>query len=75
MKVTDKRQKPNTIDFADLDCGDVFQDEDGDICMKMDNGIYSSYNAVVLSTGITFKCEMSTPVTPLIAELVIKGEN
>ncbi len=74
MKVTDKRQKPNTIDFGNLDFGNVFQDEDGDICMKMGNE-YSSVNAVVLTTGVTFSCSMDTPVTPLNAELTIKGEN
>ena len=71
MKVTDKRQKPSTIDFADLEYGDIFQDEDGDICIKMDNSYYSSSNAVVLSTGQSFCCNMDAPVTPLVAELTI----
>ena len=70
MKVTDKRQNPITIDFADLEYGDVFQDEDNDICIKMDND-YSAANAVVLTTGQSFCCNMDTPVTPLVAELTI----
>ena len=70
MKITDKRQNPVTIEFADLEYGDVFQDEDNDICIKMDND-YSAANAVVLATGQAFNCEMDTPVTPLWVELII----
>ena len=73
MKVTDKRQNPITIDFADLEYGDVFQDEDNDICIKMDND-YSHANAVVLSTGTAFACELDAPVTPLNAELTITNK-
>ena len=74
MVVTDKRQKTNIIDFCVLDFGDVFQDEDGDICIKMDNDS-SPLNAVVLSTGTAFTCGYDAPVVKLITELVIKGEN
>lgn len=70
MRVVDKRQPAITIDFGNLEFGDVFQDEDGDICIKMDND-YSFANAVVLSSGCAFKCELDTPVTPLVAELTI----
>lgn len=70
MKVTDKRQNPGTIDFADLEYGDVFQDEDGDICIKMDNDL-SAFNAVVLTTGVAFCCNLDAPVTPLVAELTV----
>jgi hypothetical protein len=70
MVITDKRQKQNTIDFSELQYGEVFQDEDGDICIKMDND-YSASNAVVLATGQAFNCKMDTPVTPLWVELII----
>ena len=70
MKVTDKRQNPITIDFADLEYGDVFQDEDNDVCIKMENN-YSAANAVVLSSGCAFKYELDAPVTPLNTELII----
>ena len=74
MRITDKRQNPITIDFDDLECGDVFQDEDNDICMKINNTYYSSPNAVVLSTGHAFNCELDTPVTPLNAEVIITNK-
>jgi hypothetical protein len=70
MRVTDKRQDPSTIYFADLEYGDVFQDEDKDICIKVDNDL-SVFNAIVLTTGVAFCCSMDTPVTPLVAELTI----
>jgi hypothetical protein len=70
MKVTDKRQTPSTIDFGNLEYGDVFQDEDGDICIKMDSD-YSAANAVVLTTGQAFCCNMDAPIIPLIAELTV----
>ena len=71
MVITDKRQKPGTIDFGDLEFGDIFQDEQGDICMRVENA-FSVVDAVVLSTGVIFSCSMDTPVTPLNAELIIK---
>lgn len=70
MKVTDKRQNPVTIEFGNLEYGDVFQDEDNDICIKMDSD-YSAANAVVLTTGQAFCCNMDAPVIPLIAELTV----
>ena len=70
MLIVDQRQKANTIDFGCLDNGDVFQDEDGDICMKIDT---HNFNAVVLTTGETFNCYADTPVILLNVELVVKG--
>ena len=75
MVVVDQRQKTNTIDFGCLDFGDVFQDEDGDICMKIDNHCLNGESeAIVLTTGVTFCCAMDTPVILLKTELVVKGE-
>ena len=75
MKVTDKRPLPNSIDFGCLDFGDVFQDEDGDIAMKIDGHcLNGTTNAVVLTTGATFCCNMDTPVILLNAEVIVKGE-
>lgn len=75
MKVIDTRQLTNTIDFGCLDFGDVFQDEDGDIAMKIDNhNLIGTNNAVVLTTGALFTCCMDTPVILLNTELVVKGE-
>lgn len=75
MKVTDTRQLTNTIDFCCLDYGDVFQDEDGDICMKIDNHCLNGESeAIVLTTGVTFCCKMDTPVILLNAELIVKGD-
>jgi hypothetical protein len=73
MRVVDKRQNPITIDFENLEYGDVFQDEDNDICIKIDND-YSAANAVVLSTGQAFHCNMDTPVTPLNSEVIITNK-
>jgi hypothetical protein len=70
MVITDKRRKPNTIDFGDLEFGDIFQDEQGDICMRIENA-FSVVDAIVLSTGVVFSCQMDTPVIPLSAELII----
>jgi hypothetical protein len=75
MRVTDTRQLTNTIDFGCLDFGDVFQDEDGDICMKIDNhNLTGTNNAVVLTTGTVFTCCTDTPVIPLYAELTINNK-
>ena len=75
MTITDRRQNPNSIDFGCLDYGDVFEDEDRDICMKIDNHcLTDTSNAVVLTTGATFCCAMDTPVILLNTELVVKGE-
>ena len=75
MKVTDTRQPANTIDFGCLDYGDVFQDEDGDICMKIDNHcLTGASDAIVLTTGATFACYADTPVVLLNAELIVKGD-
>lgn len=38
MQVIDKREIPLTITFGDLNIGDAFQDDDGDICIKTDVG-------------------------------------
>jgi hypothetical protein len=73
MLITDQRQKTNMIDFGNLEFGDVFQDEDGDICIKVEND-YGPASAVVLSTGMVFSCKTDTPVVKLITELTIKGE-
>ena len=75
MKVTDTRPLANSIDFCCLDYGDVFQDEDGDICMKIDNHcLNGASDAIVLTTGATFCCTMDTPVILLNAELIVKGD-
>lgn len=75
MKVTDTRQLTNSIDFVFLDFGDVFQDEDGDIAMKIDNhNLIGTNNAVVLTTGAMFTCCADTPVILLNTELIVKGE-
>lgn len=75
MVVVDQRQKTNTIDFGCLDYGDVFQDADGDICMKIDNHcLNGASDAIVLTTGATFVCYADTPVVLLKTELVVKGE-
>lgn len=70
MRVTDKRRKPNAIVFKDLKYGDVFQDEAEDICMKIDNNC-SLANAIVLSSGFAFKCDLDMPVLLLNAEVII----
>lgn len=75
MKVTDTRKFGNTIDFGCLDCGDVFEDEDRDICMKIDSQhLNDTSNAVILTTGATFRCCMDTPVVLLNAEVIVKEE-
>lgn len=38
MQVIDKRGTPLTVTFSDLNIGDAFQDNDGDICIKTDIG-------------------------------------
>lgn len=38
MQVIDRREAPLTTTFRDLNIGNAFQDEDGDICIKTDVG-------------------------------------
>lgn len=44
MQVIDRRGIPLTTTFGDLNIGDAFQDEDGDICIKTDVGAYMYYD-------------------------------
>lgn len=37
MQVIDRRGTPLTTTFDDLNIGDAFQDDDGDICIKTDS--------------------------------------
>lgn len=37
MTVIDRRVTPLTTTFDELNIGDAFQDDDGDICIKTDN--------------------------------------
>jgi hypothetical protein len=73
MLITDKTQNPNTTIFRNLEFGDVFQDESGDICMKMANE-YFSVNAILLTTGVPFCCRKDETVTLLNAELTITNK-
>lgn len=45
MTVIDRRVTPLTTTFDELNIGDAFQDDDGDICIKTDN------NSVIYWTG------------------------
>ena len=45
MKVIDRRVTPLTHTFDELNIGDAFQDDDGDICIKTDN------NSAIYWTG------------------------
>lgn len=40
MQVIDRRGIPLTTTFGDLDIGEAFQDNDGDMCIKTDIGAY-----------------------------------
>lgn len=67
--IDDTRKK-----FEELHSGDVFIDNEGDYCMKMDRISLASidkYNAVTLHDGTPFVVSVSEIVTPVSAELRI----
>lgn len=45
MQVIDKRGLKLTTAFGDLNIGDAFQDNDGDMCIKTDIGAYMYYSS------------------------------
>ena len=66
MKVLENNEK-NTVDFAELEPGDCFRDEDGDLLIKTD----CEQDAVQLSNGIVYGGLCGDMVTPVNAEVQI----
>lgn len=54
MNVIDKRAIPLTATFGDLDIGDAFQDDDGDICIKTDTGVAIYWTGEYWSTSHSY---------------------
>lgn len=71
MRVKDKR----ILDFKDIEVGDVFESQDGDILMKTEEIVKGDerVNAVELYVGALDWCEEYEDVIPLDADLVIKN--
>ena len=44
MTVIDRRRTPLTSTFGDLNIGEAFQDNDGDMCIKTEIGAYMYYD-------------------------------
>ena len=66
MKVIEKKEN-NKVDFADLNVGDCFKDDDGDIMIKTD----WEQEAVHLATGIVYINQCERMITPVNAEVQI----
>lgn len=74
MKITDNRGETR-VQFNDLLYGEIFEDEDGDICIRIptvDNE-FGSWNAVLLSDGSTACFDADAKVVKLNAELIISN--
>ena len=54
MKLIDKRAIPLTVTFGDLAIGDAFQDEDGDINIKVDIGAAIYWTGEYWSTSYAY---------------------
>ena len=76
MEIVDKRDLAKVVNFEDLDIGDVYKDEEGDICIKVSNQfrdeipnfIYYESKCDAWEVGYEYR---TTEVIPLNAELVI----
>jgi hypothetical protein len=74
MKIADNRCSSKVM-FKNILYGEIFEDEDGDICIRMPmiENEFSSWNAVLLSSGNTACFDDDDEVVKLNAELVISG--
>ena len=73
MKITDNRGETR-VRFKDLLYGDLFEDNEGNICIRMVtiNTEFDSYNAVRLDGKVEYY-EPSDEVTKLNVELIISN--
>lgn len=76
MKICDSRNENRKI-FSDLNTGDVFENQQGSICMKVTDSFYNvcaygSYNVVFLSDGALDYMEEDIAVRPVEGEYVCK---
>lgn len=74
MKITTESSK-NKKEFGSLSYGDILKDSDGGIFIKITSfeGSYSEINAIRLCNGHRCHIDNMELVTPLDAELIIKG--
>ena len=74
MKINDTRTKPETVKFDKLPIGQIFEAEDGVICIKISNQYKDGVPNILMhfsgewETG--YECK-SAEVIPLNAEIVI----
>lgn len=72
MKITDRRPGTQKI-FGELEIGDIFHDEDGDIMMKINPANNEETNCISLKNGEGYIYYNDHDVTLIInAELVIR---
>ena len=76
MKVIDNRKMGKKVRFENLEIGDGYLDEDGNICIKTSKD-YESNNCMYYREGVGIweaDCEYNyTEVTPIKVTLTIEG--
>ena len=74
MKITDNRGETR-VRFEDLLYGEIFADEDEDICIRIQTveNEFGSWNAILLSDGNVARFDAGDEVTKLNAELIISN--
>lgn len=73
MKVKFKGER-KIVKFKDLNKGDCFLDEDGDLIMKVGATLGSEFDRVVLETGVLFCGGSNEKVIPVEATAHVKAK-
>lgn len=71
--IVDRRGKPTTT-FGELCLGDCFQDEDGDVCIKIDSN-YALYQEPSMAIWQRHFMEKNEAVLPLKGTLTVERED
>jgi hypothetical protein len=75
MTVIDKRGKPLTVTFGDLGIGDVFQDNEDRICIKVNHAYAIALYQGSVNEWQNIRCDFDELIIPLKATLTIeRGE-
>ena len=75
MTVIDRRATPLTATFGDLLIGEVFQDKDGDICIKTDIGAYMFWWSLRAEWIPKYDLGEDDPVARLKASIIVESED
>ena len=73
MKITYKNKKPDRVNFRDIEIGQTFFDNDGELCIKV-GASEGEWNSVSLSSNLIYGFPDNTMVTPVNVELIVDGE-